>query len=419
MKMEDAISNLAALGGTPVRSMPYPPWPQYDNSERDGLLRVLDSRNWWATQGTEVSNFEREWAEFTGAEHATAMTNGTNTLEAALLALGVGQGDEVIVPDWSFFATIGAILSVNAIPIIVDIDPLTGTIDPTLAEAAITDRTKAIVVVHVSGSVADMDAIGAIATKHGLRVLEDCAHAHGSTWHGKHVGTLGDAGSFSFQSSKLMTAGEGGAVITKHQEIAGLVESYVNCGRNPGTWYYRHFRLGDNWRMTEWQGAVLRSQLARFPEQQINRAANADLLNVELAKIPGVTPQGRLSGCDSQGNYCYVVFIDTQEFGGTRDQVRSALLAEGIPLTTSYPAMHSLDLFQHADGLAPRIRDFSDYPPYARESFPVTERLAATSLWFTTAVLMGSSEDALDVARALQKVHAARDELESVVGVEY
>lgn len=413
------MGDLAVVGGTPVRSAPYPPWPQYDDSEREGLLRVLDSRNWWASQGTEVRAFEREWADFTGAPHAMAMTNGTHTLEAALLGLGIGEGDEVIVPDWSFFATIAAVLAVNAIPVIVDVDPVTGTLDPSLIEAAISEKTTAIVVVHVSGSVADMDAINAIAARYELRVLEDCAHAHGSTWRGQHVGLLGDAGSFSFQASKLMTAGEGGAVITKHDHVAAAVQSYVNCGREPGTWYYRHFRLGDNWRMTEWQGAVLRSQLARFPEQQANRAANANLLNAELLKIPGVTPQGRLAGCDSQGNYCYVVFIDPQEFGATRDQVRSALLAEGIPLTTSYPAMHSFDLFQRPDGLAPRIRDLTDYPPYAKQSFPVTERLAATSLWFTTAVLMGSSEDALDVARALEKVYASRDELSSVVGVEY
>lgn len=413
------MSELAALGGTPVRSTPFPPWPQYDDAEREGLLRVLESRNWWASQGTEVRSFEREWADYTGAAHAIAMTNGTNTLEAGLLALGVGEGDEVIVPDWSFFATIGAILSVNAIPVILDIDPRTGTIDPSLIEAAVTDRTKAIVVVHVSGSVADMDAINALAVKHSLMVLEDCAHAHGSTWHGTHVGLLGDAGSFSFQSSKLMTAGEGGAVITKHDDVAERVSSYVNCGREPGTWYYRHFHLGSNWRMTEWQGAVLRSQLTRFPEQQANRAANANLLNQELVKIPGVTPQGRLPGCDAQGNYCYVVFIDPDEFGATRDQIRSALLAEGIPLTTSYPAMHGFDLFKDPAGLAPRIRNTADYPPYAKQSFPITERLAATSLWFTTAVLMGSAEDSLDVARALQKVRDAGSALSQVRGVEY
>lgn len=413
------MSELAVHGGTPVRTAAFPPWPHYDDSEREGLLRVLDSRDWWATQGREVREFEREWAQYTGAPHALAMTNGTNTLEAALLALGVGQGDEVIVPDWSFFATIGAILSVNAIPVIVDVDEVTGTLDPTLIEGALTPRTRAIVVVHVSGSVADMDAIGAIAAKHDLVVLEDCAHAHGSTWHGQHVGTLGDAGSFSFQASKLMTAGEGGVVITKHDSVAALVDSYANCGRNPGTWYYRHFRLGDNWRMTEWQGAVLRSQLSRFPQQQANRAANANLLNTELSKIPGVTPQGRLAGCDSQGNYCYVVFVDPEEFGASRNQIRSALLAEGIPLTTSYPPMHSLDIFQIDDGLGPRLRSLDGYPKYAEQSFPVTERLASTSLWFTTAVLMGSEEDSLDVARALEKVYAARGELSSVDGVEY
>jgi dTDP-4-amino-4,6-dideoxygalactose transaminase len=413
------MTELAALGGTPVRSDPYPAWPHYDDGERDGVLRVLESRQWWASQGTEVREFEREWAAYTGSPHAVAMTNGTNTLEAALLALGVGQGDEVILPDWSFFATIGAILSVNAIPVIVDLDPSTGTIDPAAIESAISGRTKAIVVVHVCGSVGDMDAIGAIADRHGLAILEDCAHAHGSTWRGQHVGLLGDAGSFSFQASKLMTAGEGGVVITKRDDVSEMLQSYANCGRNPGTWYYRHFRLGDNWRMTEWQGAVLRSQLGRFPEQQAVRAANANLLNDQLALIPGVVPQGRLEGCDSQGNYCYLVFIDPEEFGASRDQVRSALLAEGIPLTTSYPPMHSLDLFTEPDGLAPRIRNRDSHPDYAAQSFPVTERLAETSLWFTTSVLMGTSEDALDVAQALKKVSDAKDELAKVAGVEY
>lgn len=413
------MADLAALGGTPIRTSPYPAWPQYDDSERDGLLRVLDSRNWWSSQGVEVRAFESEWATFTGAPHAIAMTNGTHTLEGALLACGIGDGDEVIVPDWSFFATIAAVLSVNAIPVIVDIDPRTGTMDPRLAAAAITPRTRAMVVVHVSGSVADMDALLGLAATHGLKVVEDCAHAHGSTWRGTHVGLLGDAGSFSFQASKLMTAGEGGAVITRHDEVASVLASYVSCGRESGTWYYRHFRLGENWRMTEWQGAVLRSQLSRFPGQQANRAANATLLNEQLASIPGVTPQGRLEGCDSQGNYCYVVMIDPEQFGGSRDHVRTALLAEGIPLTTSYPPLHALDLFASPEGLAPRIRARGGLGDYAAQSFPVTDRLAATSLWFTTSVLNGSAEDALDVLRAMAKVYANRAVLGEVNPVAY
>jgi dTDP-4-amino-4,6-dideoxygalactose transaminase len=264
-----------------------------------------------------------------------------------------------------------------------------------------------------------MDAITALAQRHGLRVIEDCAHAHGSTWHGVHAGLLGDAGSFSFQASKLMTAGEGGAVITRHDDVAALLASYVSCGRDPGTWYYRHFRLGENWRMTEWQGAVLRSQLARFPRQQANRAAHADLLNAELARIPGVVPQGRLPGCDSQGNYCYVVMVDPDEFGASRDHVRTALLAEGIPLTTSYPPLHSLELFSDPAGLAPRIKDRSALPDYAQQAFPVTERLAATSLWFTTSVLNGTQDDALDVVRAIEKVHRLRGQLPEVDAVAY
>ncbi|MFM8896590.1 MAG: DegT/DnrJ/EryC1/StrS family aminotransferase, partial [Actinomycetales bacterium] len=292
-------------------------------------------------------------------------------------------------------------------------------IDPRAVEAAITPRTRAIMPVHLGSQVADMDAIMDIARRHNLMVIEDCAHAHGSTWRGTHVGLLGDAGSFSFQASKLMTAGEGGAVITRHDEVASVLASYVSCGREPGTWYYRHFRLGENWRMTEWQGAVLRSQLARFPGQQANRAANANLLNEQLATIPGVTPQGRLEGCDSQGNYCYVVMIDPEQFGASRDHVRTALLAEGIPLTTSYPPLHALDLFASPDGLEPRIRDRSRLGDYAAQSFPVTERLAATSLWFTTSVLNGSTEDALDVMRAMEKLHAHRAELGQVNPVAY
>ncbi|MCX6458777.1 MAG: DegT/DnrJ/EryC1/StrS family aminotransferase [Actinobacteria bacterium] len=410
---------LAALGGAPVRTSPYPAWPQFDDQERTGLLRVLDSRDWWSSQGVEVAAWEDEWARYTNAAGAVAATNGTHTLEVALLALGVGSGDEVIVTDWSFFATIAAILTVGAVPVIADVVLETGCIDPDEVRAAITSRTRAIMVVHVAGSVADMDALTAIAEEHDLRILEDCAHAHGSMWRDQHVGTLGDAGSFSFQASKLMTAGEGGAIISRHADVLERMREYVNCGRHPGTWYYRHFNLGSNARMTEWQGAVLRAQLERFPHQQLTRSANADFLNAELATIPGVVPQGRDARCTAQGNYCYVVRIDESEFGADRDRVRTALLAEGIPLTTSYPPLHALDLFADPQGLAPRIRDRSAYPDYASASFPVTDRLASTTLWFTTAVLMGSRKDAQDVVDALAKLKSHSAELRDVVPVEY
>ena len=250
------MDKLAAKGGTPVRTTAFPSWPQHDEAEHSAVLRVLDSRNWWATEGVEVRAFENEWAAFTGAGGAVAVTNGTHALEVALTALGIGQGDEVIVPDWSFMATIGAVLAVNAIPVIVDVDRKTWTIDVAAAQAAITARTRALLPVHLSGNMADLDGLRQVAAAHDLVILEDAAQAHGSSWQDKHAGTLGDAGTFSFQASKNMTAGEGGVVVCRDPDVLARVTSLANCGRRPGEWFYRHFELASNLRMTEWQGAV-------------------------------------------------------------------------------------------------------------------------------------------------------------------
>ena len=406
------MSKLGALEGTPVRTKSFPAWPDYDDRERDGLLRVLESRNWWANQGVEVKTYEEEYAKYTGAANAFAVTNGTHTLEVIFTALGIGDGDEVILPDWSFLATISAIISVNAIPKIVDVDPLTGTIDVAQAEAAISARTKAIVCVHVAGSMADMDGLNQVAKKHGLLLIEDAAHAHGSRWKGEHAGVLSDAGSFSFQSSKLMTAGEGGVILSKHADHAAMYRSIINCGRGEGIWYYRHIRFGGNYRMTEWQGAVLRAQLERFPAQQENRAKNANYLNTEISKIEGFKPQGRLAGCTDQGNYCYVVEVEPEKLNGaSRDQVRFALLKEGIPLTTAYPPLHALELFAAPENLAPRFRGEVANIRYNQQRFPITTKLADNTLWFTTSVLMGNETDTQDVLQAMQKIKENIDDV--------
>ena len=405
-------TELALTGGVPLRSLPYPEWPTADERERELLLEVLDSRRWWATQGTKVREFELAWAQFHGADTSIAVTNGSHTLEIALLALGVGDGDEVIVPNWTFVATVAAVLMVNAIPVLVDVDLDTGCLDPDAVRAAVTPRTKAMIPVHIAGSVADMDALGAIAREHDLVILEDCAHAHGSTWKGTPVGMLGDAGSYSFQSSKLMTGGEGGAIVSRHADVLAAARSFSDCGRRPGEWFYSHYVLGGNYRMTEWQGAVLLAQLERFPAQQERRAANAELLNRELATIPGLSPQGRLDSCTSQGNYCYVVRVD-DEFGLDRDTLREALLAEGIPLTMAYPPLTRLDLFSDPMGFAPRLRSREGMQDVASLRLPVSERLADTTLWFTTSVLMGTPDDARDVVRAVEKIHKHKTELAS------
>ncbi len=403
------MSELAIHGGPPVRAAPYPAWPEHDDRERELLLDVLDSGRWWSTQGTKVRDFERGWGELHGTGPAVAVTNGSHAIEVALLATGIGQGDEVIVPGWTFVATAASVLMVNAIPVLVDVDPGTGCIDPDAVEAAITARTRAVIAVHIAGHPAAMDRLTEICARHDLVLIEDCAHAHGSRFDGQMVGTFGSAGTYSFQASKLMTAGEGGAIVTTDPEVRASATSYSDCGRHPGEWFYSHFALGGNYRMTEWQGAVLLAQLERFEEQAARRDERSALLNGALTSIPGVHPQTRDPRCDRQGNYCYVVRIDPREFGADREPVRLALAAEGIPLTMSYPPIHRLDVFRDRDGFAPRWRDRAGMQNFTDLSLPVSEHLADTTLWFTTAVLMGTEDDALDVVRALEKVrrHAA------------
>jgi dTDP-4-amino-4,6-dideoxygalactose transaminase len=407
------MDKLALKGGTPVRTAGWPAWPQHDSTEREGLVRVLDSAHWWSTEGNEVRAFEAEWAGFCGVPHCMAVTNGTHAIEVALLAAGIGAGDEVIVPDYTFFATAAAAATVNAIPVPVDIDPDTFCIDPAAAERAIGPRTRAIVAVHLAGHPADLDRLGELCARHDLALIEDCAHAHGSSWRGIPVGGHGTAGTFSFQQSKLLTAGEGGAIVARDAAVAGRIRSFADCGRLPGEWFYSHYALGGNFRLSEWQAAVLRAQLARFPEQNRQRNAHALFLNAELARIPGVRPQWRDPRATSQGYYCYVVAIDEAAFGASRDQVHAALVAEGMPLTVSYPPIHRIAAFTRPDGLAPRHRDPTHWPDYRALDLPHSRAAAATTLWFRHALLMGSRADAATLVEALAKVQRHAGELRS------
>jgi len=235
------MSQLALLGGKKAKSKPFPDWPHFDDTERRALNEVLESRIWWRTTGTKTLEFENRFAQFHGARHGIAVTNGTAAIEITLAALCIGPGDEVIVPDFTFVATASAVLFVNALPVLVDVRPDTYCLDPQLTEAAITPRTKAIIAVHMGGHPADLDALKALATRKGLALVEDCAHAHASQWRGKGVGTFGVAGTFSFQSSKLITAGEGGIIITNDYTFERNARSIHDCGRMPGEWFYSHF----------------------------------------------------------------------------------------------------------------------------------------------------------------------------------
>jgi dTDP-4-amino-4,6-dideoxygalactose transaminase len=299
-----------------------------------------------------------------------------HALEVALLGLGVGEGVRSSSPIT--FASASAVACVNAVPVLVDVDPNTFCFDPDAVVSAITPRTRAIVAVHLAGHPADLDRLTAICSRYGLALIEDCAHAHGSSWSGTPVGGFGAAGTWSFQQSKLMTAGEGGAITIQEPEPAASIRSYTDCGRRPGQWFYSHFALGGNYRMTEWQGAMLLAQLERFPEQHRVRNENALYLNAELSKLPGVFPQARDQRTTAQGYYCYVVRIDEAQFGVGRDAIKNALEAEGIPMTASYPTVHTLDAFEAANGFAAPSRPAAG--ALSGLDLPVASNTAATTL---------------------------------------
>src|SRR5436853_7378360 len=254
------MSELALLGGRKTKSKPFPDWPMYDNNERKALNDVLESRVWWRTPATRTLKFEQEFASFHGARHGIAVTNGTAALEVTMAALGIAAGDEVIIPDFTFIATASAVLFANALPVLVDVHPDTYCLDPGATAAAITPRTKAIIAVHMGGHPADLDALKDLAKSKGIALVEDSSHAHASEWRGKRIGTFGIAGTFSFQSSKLMTAGEGGMIISNDDNFERKARSVHDCGRMPNEWFYSHFIYGSNYRLSEWQGAALTAQ---------------------------------------------------------------------------------------------------------------------------------------------------------------
>src|SRR5438552_6714771 len=323
------MSDLAILGGPKSKRKPFPPWPQYDDKERQALKDVLESRVWWRTPGTKALGFEQAFARFHGARHGIAVTNGTAALEVTMAGLGVGAGDEVILPDFTFVATASAVLFANALPILVDVDSETYCIDPNLVEAAINPRTKAIIAVHMGGHPADLDRLQQIATARGLALIEDSAHAHATEWKGKRIGTFGTAGTFSFQSSKLMTAGEGGIIISKDDPFERQARSVHDCGRMPGEWFYSHFIYGSNYRLSEWQGAILNVQLGRLDEATRQRHNNSRLLDKLLGEIPGITPQKCDSRCTRNGQYAYIFHVDGKQFAGiSTENFIAALNAE-------------------------------------------------------------------------------------------
>src|ERR1700687_1710370 len=411
------MAELALHGGKKTKQKTFPVWPQYDQRERQALEEVLESRVWWRTPGTKTLQFEKEFAQFHGAKHGIAVPNGSAALEGALAGLGIAPGDEVIVPDFTFVATASAVLSLGALPVTVDVSPETYCIDPRLAEAAITERTKAIIAVHMGGHPADLDALGALAQQKKIALIEDSSHAHASEWKGRRIGAHGAAGTFSFQASKLMTAGEGGIIITNNDAFEKQARSVHDCGRMPGEWFYSHFINGSNYRLSEWQGAVLSVQLTRLDAQTLRRHQNARLLDTLLPQIPGLTPQKLDPRCTRNGQYAYIFHVDSKEFSGaTTQKLIQAMNAEGIPNQASYPPVHALALFQNGEQSGEyrkRLCGSQATEPHAffKANYPHTHRAAFETIWIPQPALLGDEEDMQEIAAAWCKIHKFAKEL--------
>jgi dTDP-4-amino-4,6-dideoxygalactose transaminase len=408
-----ATSKLAIEGGTPVRNAetrPWPQWPIWDEPEERAILEVLHSGQWWSVGGTKVAEFEESFARIQDAKHCVAVTNGTAALEIVLRGLGIGCGDEVIVPPYTFIATASAVLSVSATPMFVDVEPHSLNIDPTKIEAAITPRTKAIIPVHIAGCPADMDGVMEVARKHGLRVIEDAAQAHAAEWKGRKVGAIGDAGTFSFQASKNLNAGEGGAIATDSDEVDDWVWSVHNVGRARGGRWYEHPVLGGNFRMTEWQAAILLAQMARLEEQAERRSRNAAYLNERLAQIPGITPLPPDPRVTRHAYHILIFRFDSAQFGGrSRDELIKALNAEGVPVWSGYVPLYKEVVFQNktaGKGSWCQAGRRIDYAAVA-EQCPVCVQVCEDSIWMLQHNLLGSTKDMDDVAEAIAKVQSA------------
>jgi len=398
---------LAVEGGKPVRdtrAKPWPAWPVWDEQEEQALLRVLRSGTWGsATPCTEVPAFGQEFAQFHDARYAVCNTNGTASLEIALRAAGLRLGDEVIVPPYTFIASASAVITAGGIAVFADIDPDTYNLDPKAAEAAITPRTRGIVAVHIAGCPADMDALSELARNRSLFLVEDCAQAHAAEWKGRKVGAIGDLGAFSFQSTKNINAGEGGIALTDDAELYARSWSVANAGRRPEGAFYEHHLLGSNYRMTEFQAAILRVQLTRLPEQARRRWDNAQFLNQELARIPGIRPMGLDPRVTMHAYHIYIFRFDQARFGAMRrSEFINALSAEGVPCWAGYVPLYRNPAFLDPDNFPGRTVD------YAKARCPVAERVCADeAVWLAQSLLLGTREDVHDIVEAVAKVQRA------------
>jgi dTDP-4-amino-4,6-dideoxygalactose transaminase len=413
------MSDLAILGGPKARTAPYPDWPVWDERDVQAVAEVVRSGRWggFPYPGPKTAALAKAFAEMQGGGYAVPMTNGTVTMEVALRATDIGWGDEVIVPAYTFQATAAAPMAAGAVPVIVDVDPETFCMDPAAVERAITPKTRALIPVHLGAQMADMDALMAIAEKHNLIVVEDCAHAHGAKWNGRGAGTIGHFGSFSLQSSKTLTSGEGGILLCRTPELAARAASVIDCGRphapGGGPESDEGERLmGANYRLSELQAALALVGIERFPAQAAEREAMAAYMDEALSEVPGVRVLRRDPRHTTRSFYRYVFAIDTAEYGMDHDVVCAALNAEGIDCWVGYEAMHNYELFQPQKSKLAVPNAFPDYFHFDRMNLPVATRACEhEAVWLDEAIFRAGHEGVDDAVAAMKKIHANREAL--------
>jgi dTDP-4-amino-4,6-dideoxygalactose transaminase len=403
---------LSLLGGSPIRTRSFHAWPVFGDAEESRLLRTLRSGKWGRLHGAEVEEFEIRFAALQGADHCLGVVNGTVSLRLALLAADLPAGSEIIVPPYTFLATASAAVEANLVPIFADVDLDTFNLSPAAVAAAITPRTRAVIPVHLGGQPAEMDALLTLALKHNLVVIEDAAQAQGAAYRGRRVGALGHAGSFSFQSSKNLTCGEGGAIVTSDEKFANACRSLHNCGRIEGGLWYEHHRLGGNYRLGEFQGAILNAQLDRFEPQFVTRERNGRMLARRLGEIPGVYPQVREESCTRHAYHLFLFRIDADLFGAPRNAVLAALAAEGIPVSRGYGLpLYRQPLFLNR-AFGPYLPSGIAHPDYGEVNCPNCDKLCdEQGAWLEQNLLLGEQADLDDIVRAFEKIYSQSDAL--------
>ena len=398
------MTKLAIHGGNPIRRKPFPEWPRPTSELKDAIIATLENEG-WGVGSSAISRFEEKFAEFHDAKYCISTSSGTTALWVLLKAAGVKAGDEVIVPPYTFIATASAVLMANAVPVFVDIDPNTFNIDANLIEAAVTEKTKAIMPVHISGNPANMDAILAIGKKHGIPILEDAAQAHGAEWNSAKVGALGLGGIFSFQTSKNMSAGEGGAIVSNNEAFYEKCFSYHNCGRTKGGEFYEHSFLGGNFRLNAMATSMLIPQIDSIKIDMKLRDMNRQKLDNAIGQIEGISLNGKYDGTTRESNHIYLTRYDSNAFHGIpREKFFKAMQVEGVYTYMGYTPLYREKLF---------VTDANEYPwlkgyDYGALQMSVTERLAdEEAVWLKQNHLLGDAQDIRDIIDAFEKVTTA------------